>query len=50
MASSNGAPYHLPAPKQGDGKLDAGAVDIQSNIRDVLTFYKNVMLTEQKQM
>ena len=43
MALSDGTPYHLPRPRQGDGKLAEGAAGVQSNVRDLLTFYKNVM-------
>lgn len=49
MALSDGTPHHLPRPKQGDGKLGEGAAGIQSNVRDLLTFYKNLMIAEQEQ-
>lgn len=49
MALSDGTPHHLPRPKQGDGKLAEGAAGIQSNVRDLLTFYKNLMIAEQEQ-
>ena len=43
MALSNGSLYHLPRPKQEDGKLLEGAAGVQSNIKDLLIFYKNIM-------
>ena len=49
MALSDGTPHHLPRPEQGDGKLGEGAAGIQSSVRDLLTFYKHVMLAEQKE-
>ncbi|KAL8811580.1 MAG: hypothetical protein Q9223_007501 [Gallowayella weberi] len=49
MALSDGTPYHLPRPKQGDGKLAEGAAGIQSNVRDLLTFYKSVMQADKEQ-
>ena len=49
MALSDGTPHRLPRPKLGDGNLGQGAVGIQSNVRDLLTFYKNLMIAEQEQ-
>ncbi|KAL8852761.1 MAG: hypothetical protein Q9221_002391 [Calogaya cf. arnoldii] len=49
MALSDGTPYRLPRPRQGDGQLACGAAGIQSNVRDLLTFYKNVMQADEEQ-
>ncbi|KAL8657088.1 MAG: hypothetical protein Q9226_002263 [Calogaya cf. arnoldii] len=49
MALSDGTPYRLPRPRQGDGMLAAGAAGVQSNVRDLLTFYKNVMQADGEQ-
>lgn len=49
MALSDGTPHHLTRPEQGDGQLGQGAAGIQSNVRDLLAFYKNLMTAEQGQ-
>ena len=43
MAFADGTPYHLPRPFPEDGKIMEGAVAVQSNVRDLLWFYKEVM-------
>lgn len=43
MALTDGSPYHLPRPFPEDGKVMEGAVAVQSNVRDLLTFYKALM-------
>lgn len=49
MALSDGTMCHLPRPKQEDGKLLEGAAGVQSNVRDLLAFYKIIMNTAQDQ-
>ena len=43
MAFGDGTPYHLPRPFPEDGKIMEGAVAVQSNVRDLLVFYKEIM-------
>ena len=43
MAFADGKPYHLPRPFPEDGKIMEGAVAVQSSVRDLLCFYKEVM-------
>ena len=47
IALSNGTPYEVPRPQQGDGKLAEGAAGVQSNVRDLLTFYKTLLIDQQ---
>ncbi len=49
MALSDGTPCHLPRPQQEDGKLLGGAAGVQSSVRDLLVFYKNIMNAAQEQ-
>jgi CubicO group peptidase (beta-lactamase class C family) len=43
MSLANGTPYHVPRPELEDGKLLEGAAAIQSNVRELLKFYKSIM-------
>ncbi|KAL9611292.1 MAG: hypothetical protein Q9167_004056 [Letrouitia subvulpina] len=47
MALSDSTPFHIPKPQQGDGKIAEGAAGIQSNVRDLLKFYKALMVAKQ---
>jgi CubicO group peptidase (beta-lactamase class C family) len=43
MSLSDGTPYHVPRPEIEDGKILEGASAIQSNVRELLRFYKHLM-------
>jgi len=49
MALADGTPYHVSRPMPEDGRLLEGAAAIQSNVRDLLTFYKHLMMTAEEQ-
>lgn len=49
MALSDGKLYHQPHPFPEDGKVMEGAVAVQSCVRDLLIFYKEVMRAAEDQ-
>ena len=49
MALANGTPYPVPRPSPEDGSLNEGAAAIQSNVNDLLKFYKHVMFVAEEE-
>ena len=49
MALADGTPHHLPRSKQEEGKVNEGAAGVQSNVMNLLIFYKHVMMAGQEQ-
>lgn len=49
MALTDGTSYHHPRPKQGDGKINEESAGVQSSLRDLLAFYKQLMIAAQEQ-
>lgn len=49
IALSDGSPHNIPRPFPESGKIMAGATAVQSNVRDLLKFYKALMAAAEDQ-